>query len=234
MKTVENEGIARYYFTDKEIIKRIYNELQSMQIYKMSDTADDFVESENTWDIQLYLNEYKYAFRFCGNATDDEEYDRTTVMAVDKEAFFSKSKYFHQDLWKIFGSEYQLIYNSNINKLIVDIIDEYQKKITINEIISLYDDETIDYATLFTHTHSPNEQIEVPLFEEHPDFTVPVNIFRFPIENVDAYVYLELQYSESMNNKSQIKLIEISLRNESGEKIDLLNTCEEDIRNFCN
>lgn len=225
--------IIRYYVTDKEIIDEVYKKLFTMEVFQMNDPADDFVETEEVWDIHLYPTDCKYAFRIYGQATDDKNYYRTVIETVDRKAYFSKSKYWHQDLWSVFGSEYQLVYKSNINEFIGDIIKEYERNISEDEVVNLYTEEMIDYGTLFSYAHGECEEGEAPIYEDYPEFTLPTNIFKFPIEGTKTYVYLEVQYANSINNESKIKVIDLSLYNEVGEYINLMIASENDIRAFC-
>lgn len=228
----DGEGIVRYYITDKTIINKVYDKLSEMKLSGMSDSADEFVESEEDWDIQLYPTDMSFAFRIYGQVTKEDGCYRTAVMATDKSAYYVKSQYIHQDLWEVFGSEYQLYFNTDIISFIDSLIDENIDKISLDDVVKLYDGESVDYATLFGYEHGCTKIGEYAPYAEIPDFTVDSNIFEFPIEGTECYVQLELYY-DSSEFEEKIKLLGFKVCNSSGETINLLETTEDEITEFC-
>lgn len=220
----DGSGIVRYYIDDKEIINKVMDKLKEITVIGMTDPADEFVEREEDWDIHLYPSNQYFAVRIYGKSTPDTDCYRTSVNAVEKSGFYAKSKWYHNDLWKMFKSETQLVYTKDMEDFIKEILDKYVVEITLDEVISGCSGEKPDMASVFRYKHS-SENGDGKLTRS------ATRVYKFPIKNVNGYFLME-KVEATADGYPKSDILRMEMYNDEGQALNIFEANEEEIRKF--
>jgi len=222
----DGSGIERYYFTDREIIKKVVDKLEKMELTKMTNMGVDEYSVEEDWDIQICFSDSEYALRVYGEPTNDKRCYRTVVDEVYKVGYYTDKNNIDDDYADIFGSSKQLLFDSDIKEFLDEIIQDNIGVMDMEKALDLCTAEELDLGILFGYKHNP------------PIYTVDLGFYKcsayiyvFPIEDTD-YSILMLRECSSHNGKPNTKIWRFELHNGEGEYVDMLTATEEEIRNF--
>ena len=221
---VDGAGCKRYYFTDKDIIENVIKKLDNTKLTKMEFINWDEEATSKLWEIQMCPSEGAAALDIFGKktaSTGDECY-RTEVWRTYKEAYYSYIDPNNEDIWKIFGSQKQLLFDSDIAEFIADIIEENITEIDMESVIDICTGDEVDLGRLFGFWHTAPEDAGEMLLNY---------VFEFPIKGTDSYVLIEKE-THTENNLPCSAIIRLELYNSSGECLDMLKADEEDVRAF--
>ncbi len=225
----DGEGLCRYYIKDRGVVMDIVDKLNNINLSNMTDSAEEFIDGKVKWDILLYPSKEAYAFRIFGQDTRDEKYCLTRVRSVEKKNYSVESKKYYTELWKVFGSETQLLYNSDIEEYIKEVIEEYVKPISIDNAIRICSQEELDYGNLFFYEHTVPEDGEVDV--EGKGYYMSTAIYKFPVEDTGGYLLLEKE-DYVTNDTPCIDVIRLELHNSDGEYINALESDKGTIKSF--
>ena len=225
---LDGKCVRRYYIKDRMVVSKIVEKLDSMEVYEMIDTAEDFVSQDVSWDIFVYPQESKYALRFYGQDTKEDGCCQTTVTATNKKSYLLSLDDLTDELTTVFGSSSQLMYNTDVISFIEDIIKEYITKISVDRIKVICQQEEINYESLFVYEHTPGEVGSTEVVNGLGNATM---IYQFPLQDNEGYLLLEKEAFIG-NGVPRINLLRLELYNAEGEMLDLLQADVEEIVPF--
>lgn len=223
-----DDGMSYYYIDNKEALNKIMSKITEVDLYTRNDSELNG-EFKRKWMLQLF-SECGYSIKLDGRDSYSEKCDIVEVNTVHKLTWSGLlSEY--SPAYDIWGTRELLVFDGGINELLLDIYKEYVKYISVEDIISIKNKETVELTDIFKYRHSVKKEIKTVDKEEKDRYAAQ---YDFEIEGTDCFmrVIKARIYNQSVINNKQNEILYIRIYNKNGEKIDFFESSVDEIKDF--
>ncbi len=215
-----------YMIYDEEEIEKLISQLRDVRMYGIwEDSYEYYEESSLDWKISLYVDDKEYVLTLSGGYI--EGYEDVEELKVDvKHKDFPLTKDEYPDPAYVLWSNSTLIYNQNLNEYVYDLYERCIKDITVENILSIYDEGNPELFFAYENNGGKGRS-----YEEKVADGLHILRYTLQIADFDGYIVVDKQ-NESKGEEVFTDILGVKIYNNAGEYIDYLNSDRAEVEAF--